>query len=137
MAGMIFGMTTNTGTGKVRENRLRQAARRQGLRLEKPRRYDRRALDYGIYRLISTIAGRPSWYWLTLDHVEDVLNGKTVCPDGGTCHHKCPGAIQCFRVLACGPLSGVFPGDRWPEEARTLVAANREPTIEDAIFRGE
>lgn len=41
-----------------------------------------------------------------------------VCPDGGTCHHECPGesAISCSRVRSCGPLSGVFPGDRWPED---------------------
>lgn len=35
------------------------------------------------------------------------------CPDGGTCHHDCTRA--CFRVLSCGPLSGAFEGDRWPE----------------------
>lgn len=138
LGGTISGMTANTDAGqvKVRENRLRQVAKRQGLRLEKPRRYDRRALDYGVFRLISTVAGRPSWYRLTLDEVGGVLNGKIMCPDGGTCHHECPGAAQCFRVLACAPLSGVFPDDRWPEEARTLVAANREPTIEDQLFGG-
>jgi len=38
------------------------------------------------------------------------------CPDGGTCHHECEAA--CWRVSTCGPLSGVFPGDRWPEEVR-------------------
>ncbi len=36
-----------------------------------------------------------------------------VCPDEGTCHHEC-GHGPCFRVLSCEPLSGVFPGDRWP-----------------------
>lgn len=35
------------------------------------------------------------------------------CPDGGTCHHRC--RAGCFRVQTCGPLSGVFPGDVWPE----------------------
>lgn len=39
------------------------------------------------------------------------------CPDGGMCHHDCePGA--CFRVRGCGPLSGVYPNDEWPEEVR-------------------
>lgn len=37
---------------KVFENRLRAAAKRQGLRLEKSRRRDPRALDYGSYWLI-------------------------------------------------------------------------------------
>lgn len=36
---------------KVRENRLRRAAARQGLRLSRSRRRDTRALDYGEYSL--------------------------------------------------------------------------------------
>lgn len=36
---------------KVRENRLRRAATRQGLRLSRSRRRDTRALDYGEYSL--------------------------------------------------------------------------------------
>lgn len=42
---------------------------------------------------------------------------RPVCPDGGTCHHRCPdGSLRsCFRVSSCAPLSGVYPGDRWPE----------------------
>jgi predicted transcriptional regulator len=37
---------------KVRENRLRRMARRQGWVLEKSPRRDRRARDYGLYRLL-------------------------------------------------------------------------------------
>jgi hypothetical protein len=37
---------------KVRENRLRRMAERQGLLLRKSRRRDPRALDYGTYMLI-------------------------------------------------------------------------------------
>jgi hypothetical protein len=37
---------------KIRENRLRQMAARQGLRVEKSRRRDPRALDYGVFWLI-------------------------------------------------------------------------------------
>jgi len=40
------------GDDKVRENRLRRMAARQGLRLEKSRRRDDRALDYGTYWLV-------------------------------------------------------------------------------------
>ncbi|MGD2100831.1 MAG: hypothetical protein PVG83_01215 [Acidimicrobiia bacterium] len=36
---------------KVRENRLRRMAERQGLRLVKSRRRDPRALDYGVFWL--------------------------------------------------------------------------------------
>ena len=38
---------------KTRENRLRRMARQQGLDLEKSRRRDPRALDYGGYQLIA------------------------------------------------------------------------------------
>jgi hypothetical protein len=37
---------------KVKENRLRRAAERQGLRLVKSRRRDPRALDFGKYMLV-------------------------------------------------------------------------------------
>ena len=51
------------------------------------------------------------------------------CPDDGTCHHRCPmdrrtsklehpDGLPCWRVLNAGPLSGVFPGDEWPEATR-------------------
>jgi transcriptional regulator with XRE-family HTH domain len=39
------------------------------------------------------------------------------CPDDGTCHHEC-GTGPCWRVNNAGPLSGVFPGDEWPDHAR-------------------
>jgi hypothetical protein len=38
---------------KVRENRLRRMAERQGLRLVKSRRRDPRAIDYGTYMLVN------------------------------------------------------------------------------------
>ena len=38
---------------KVRENRLRRMAQRQGLQLVKSKRRDPRALDYGTYSLAS------------------------------------------------------------------------------------
>jgi hypothetical protein len=44
---------TSTTQHKVRENRLRRAAYRQGLRLEKSRRRDPRAVDYGTDLLLS------------------------------------------------------------------------------------
>jgi uncharacterized protein YcfL len=37
---------------KVRENRIRRMAGRQGLQLVKSRRRDPRALDYGMYWLV-------------------------------------------------------------------------------------
>jgi hypothetical protein len=63
---------------KVRENRLRQVAQRQGLRLEKSRRRDPRALTYGTYRLVnlqtSEVAELPTGYGMTLEAVEYHLN---------------------------------------------------------------
>jgi hypothetical protein len=77
---------------KVRENRLRRMAERQGLRLEKSRRRDRRALDYGRYQLVDAGMTRRShhivhqdWavgqgFGLTLDEVEAYLTREG---DGG------------------------------------------------------
>ncbi|WP_168706595.1 hypothetical protein [Gordonia paraffinivorans] len=67
---------------KVRENRARRAARRQGLRLEKSRARDPRALGYGTYRLVNTINNtveahdHTSGYGLSLDEIEQVLAGE-------------------------------------------------------------
>jgi len=62
---------------KVRENRLRRAAGRQGLRLVKSRRRDPRASDYGRYWLQGEHRALvSSEYGVTLDEVEEFLSGK-------------------------------------------------------------
>ena len=66
---------------KVRENRLRRTAGRQGLNLMKSRRRDPRALEYGGYMLkdafrnIIVAGASPHEYSWTLDDVEDYLMG--------------------------------------------------------------
>lgn len=51
------------------------------------------------------------------------MSGPEVsCPDGGACHHGCL-AGPCFRVVYAEPLSGVYPGDRWPDD---LAARNTQ-----------
>jgi len=47
----LTGMASSTQE-KIRENRLRRMATRQGLQLVKSRRRDPRALDYGTYWLV-------------------------------------------------------------------------------------
>jgi len=59
---------------KIRENRLRRAAARQGLKLIKSKRRDPRALDYCVWTIINTqtsavIAGDR----MTIDEVERFL----------------------------------------------------------------
>jgi hypothetical protein len=57
------------------------------------------------------------------------------CPDGGACHHSC--AAGCYRVRVAGPLTGAFPGDKWPaqvvrtETARDIAAAVKTTFIPD------
>jgi hypothetical protein len=69
------------GPDKVRENRLRRAAGRQGLTLVKSRRRDPRALGYGRYMIVETatntaLAGElDSPRALDLDAVEAWLCG--------------------------------------------------------------
>jgi hypothetical protein len=85
---MLYSITSGTTTAretqmqeaeKVRENRLRRAAARQGLRLEKSRRRDPRALGYGTYQLVNertnqvTAGDLTAGYGLTLEDVERAL----------------------------------------------------------------
>ena len=87
-----MGLTSSITTGilssmsdeeKIRENRLRRAAQRQGLMLAKSRRRDPRATDYGTYMLVdaSTNAvvayGLQSGYGMSLDEVEVQLKGES------------------------------------------------------------
>ena len=59
---------------KIRENRLRRAAQRQGLVLVKSRRRDPRATDYGRYWLASP-GSSPTGQGLSLDDIETSLRG--------------------------------------------------------------
>ncbi len=71
----------STGDVKVLENRLRRAAERQGLRLEKSRARDPRALTYGTYWLVNNGTGAVEagdtthGYGLGLDVVAEHLFG--------------------------------------------------------------
>jgi hypothetical protein len=67
-----------TNSEKVREDRLRRMAERRGLRLEKSRRRDPMAIDYGTFHLIeiasnsvASLGGGP----LSIDDVERQLRG--------------------------------------------------------------
>lgn len=77
-SGIVSGMTSSTDE-KVRENRLRRMAERQGLRLTRSRRRDTRALDYGTYGLVDVATGylaagsTSTGYGLSLDEVEAAL----------------------------------------------------------------
>jgi len=72
---MIGGMDYSTD-GKVRENRLRDAARRQGKRLFKSRARDPLAVGFGRWVLRpagSRTRPKPAEYVLTVDEVEAEL----------------------------------------------------------------
>jgi hypothetical protein len=79
---IVLGMTgTNPDQDyKVRENRARRAAKRQGLELVKNRLRDPRALDYGTYGLIDAftherVAGNErTGFGLSLDDIEAELD---------------------------------------------------------------
>lgn len=64
---------------KVRENRIRRMAGRQGFVLVKSRRRDERALDYGLFDLVnasgqSVMTGETDYsFKFTLDQVEAFL----------------------------------------------------------------
>ncbi|MDN5771128.1 MAG: hypothetical protein L0H24_09570 [Microlunatus sp.] len=70
---------TTTDPEKVRVNRLRRAAQRQGLRLEKSRSRDPRAIGYGTYHLVNLatntleVYGNGHGFGLNLDEIETAL----------------------------------------------------------------
>ena len=68
--GTISGMDKDA---KVRENRLRRMAARQGYTLTRTRRRDPRATDYGTYHLVPA-RGKPIGP-LSVDEVERRLAG--------------------------------------------------------------
>ena len=69
----------------------------------------------------------------TVLHIENPT-GRLACPDGGKCHHQCKVTESCFRVRACGPLSGVFEDNRWPADVLAAeLAVEHDPL--DALTR--
>jgi phosphotransacetylase len=76
---MLCGMPDDP---KVRENRLRRMAERQGLNLCKSRRRDYRALDFGRWMIKdgdtdAVVAGAtPRAYSLSIDDVEKYLTER-------------------------------------------------------------
>lgn len=57
---------------KVRENRARRAADRQGLKLTRSRRRDPRATDYGAYQLVDKATGAVVLGGTATASIEDV-----------------------------------------------------------------
>lgn len=67
---------------KVRENRLRRMADRQGFKLMKSRRRDPRAVDYGTYWIVDPEtnhieAGDPTYGGMSLDEIEQWLTSDS------------------------------------------------------------
>ncbi len=62
---------------KVRENRLRRMAQRQGYRLIKSRRRDPRALDYGLFTLVKEDTNAAVYHAtnVSMDEIESFLTG--------------------------------------------------------------
>jgi hypothetical protein len=54
----------------------------------------------------------PDWSWAPPE-IPVPEPPTQMCPDAGVCGHYC--TIECFRVNHCGPLSGVFPNNDWPQ----------------------
>ncbi len=63
---------------KVRENRLRRMAKRQGLTVVKSRRRDPRALDFGHMYLVNERNGVEAGPYGNLDELEAALLGQDV-----------------------------------------------------------
>jgi hypothetical protein len=140
-------------TDKVRENRLRRMAERRGLRLEKSRRRDPMAADYGTYQIIDndtngivSIGGGP----LTLSQAEAQLcgwftfhrakSGEKVDAEAGSIITVSPGTVldiaatgQHFIAQEDGSLrelSDEEMADELPELLRGIeVRGSLSPTL--------
>jgi hypothetical protein len=84
--GIIYSIVSSIDPGimssissKVAENKVRRAAERQGLLLQKSRRRDPRAIDYGGYMLVdqeknfAVFGAHPNAYSASLEEVADFL----------------------------------------------------------------
>lgn len=83
---------------KVRENRLRRMAERQGLELRKSRRRDPRAKDYG------------RWYIVDVDREIEAaeIGGYDVATESFTAHRRALEIARAeFVVKECGDLDAV------------------------------
>jgi hypothetical protein len=77
MKGAAMAAATK-GAEKIRENRIRRMAERQGLALGKSRRRDPRALDYGGHWLTDARTSKRvvgGEHGTTLDEIEAYLTG--------------------------------------------------------------
>jgi hypothetical protein len=79
VSSMAPGTRRKSTGAKVRENRLRRMADRQGYKLMKSPRRDPRALDYDCWQIIDTTdRGRPpagDGFTMSLDDIEGWLAG--------------------------------------------------------------
>ena len=78
-SSITYSILKRMDVDKVRENRLRRMAERQGYMLKKSRRRDPRAMDFGIYWItdpfLNAIIASGSYYdhGMDLDEVEEWL----------------------------------------------------------------
>jgi hypothetical protein len=120
-------------TDKARENRARRIAERRGYRLEKSRRRDPRATDYGRYQLIDTATNTVASIgslWLTLPEVERQLDILSAVDE--------PNAVRLIQAvaklaMALTPLAGLDPRTMARLAGPVTAAANLlgEGTIDD------
>lgn len=121
-----------SGTDKIRENRIRRAAQRQGLALMKSRRRDERAYDYGTYMLIdaqtnAVVAYRmQSGYGMNLDDIETALTTTNTAQEETPMNSTNRGLTQQLGdLLRCRPADDApeHVKTAWLERKRELLAA--------------
>jgi hypothetical protein len=122
-----------TISDKGRENRARRIAERRGYRLEKSRRRDPRATDYGRYQLIDAATGTVASIggpWLTLHEAERQLDILSAVDE--------PNDVRLIQAvarlaMALSPLAGLDPRTMARLAGPVTAAANLlgEATIQD------
>jgi hypothetical protein len=78
MPGTLSSMLENERRAKVRENKVRRMAERQGLQLVKSRRRDPLAIDFGTYWLVGEESGARYFVPSTADIYSKARIGYTI-----------------------------------------------------------
>jgi hypothetical protein len=132
-----------TSAEKVRENRLRRMAERQGFALRKSRRRDPHALDYGTYYLVDPDTGlldqRWEWRWgMDVDSIEEILESgdaeaalATMASNREKAFLTAPGVIgEYMRERSNWRAS---KAEEYPEDPRNLQAADGLEKLADYV----
>ena len=129
---------------KVRANRLRRSAARQGLKLVKSRRRDPRAYDFGTYMLVNIHTDTPVHgnvpdlvyieAWLAKDFDDQYPTTEIKTPDGDLPVPDIESAVFDLTVTLVSAIAPEWPQAQVWGASVDISAEIVQPAIEGAIY---